>query len=81
MSQNITKILEKYVILYLKDYKIIYHHGLTFIPKFVEEEDRSQNLDLNKFKKPSNNSNYTNPNLDGIIKGNVINIPFYSISS
>jgi hypothetical protein len=39
--------------------------------RFVEEEDRSQKLELEKFKKPS--SSYTNPNLDGIIKGNVIN--------
>ena len=49
--------------------------------RFVEEEDRSQKLDLDKFRKPSTNSNYTNPNLDGIIKSNVINIPFYSTSS
>ena len=49
--------------------------------RFVEEEDRSQKLDLNKFRKSSNNSNYTNPNLDGIIKGNVINTHFYSTSS
>jgi hypothetical protein len=49
--------------------------------RFVEEEDRSQKLDLDKFRKPSTNSNYTNPNLDRIIKGNVINTPFYSTSS
>jgi hypothetical protein len=35
MSQNITIILEKYVALFLKDYKIIHHHGLTFIPKLL----------------------------------------------
>ena len=49
--------------------------------RFAEEEYGSQKLDLDKFKKSSNNSNYTNPNLDGIIKGNVINTPFYSTSS
>jgi hypothetical protein len=49
--------------------------------RFLEEEDRSQKLDLDKIMKSSNNSNYTNPNLDGIIKGNVINTPFYSTSS
>ena len=49
--------------------------------RFAKEEDRSQKLDLDKFRKPSNNSNHTNPNLDGIIKGNVINTPFYSTSS
>ena len=49
--------------------------------RFAEIEDRSQKLDLDKIKKSSNNSNYTNPNLDGIIKGNVINTPFYSTSS
>ena len=49
--------------------------------RLVEQEDRSQKLDLDKFRKPSTNSNYTNPNLDGIIKGNVINTPFYSTSS
>jgi hypothetical protein len=49
--------------------------------RFAEEEDRSQKLDLDKIRKSSNNSNYTNPNLDGIIKGNVINTPFYSTSS
>jgi hypothetical protein len=49
--------------------------------RFLEEEDRSQKLDLDKIRKSSNNSNYTNPNLDGIIKGNVINTPFYSTSS
>jgi hypothetical protein len=49
--------------------------------RFTELEDRSQKLDLDKIKKSSNNSNYTNPNLDGIIKGNVINTPFYSPSS
>ena len=38
-------------------------------------------LDLDKIKKSSNNSNYTNPNLDGIIKNNIINTPFYSPSS
>ena len=48
--------------------------------RFVEE-DRSQKLDLDKYKKPSTNSNYTNPNLDGIIKDNIINTPFYSTSS
>jgi hypothetical protein len=49
--------------------------------RFAEEEDRSQKLDLDKIRKSSNNSNYTNPNLDGIIKGNVINTSFYSTSS
>jgi hypothetical protein len=49
--------------------------------RIVEEEDRSQKLDLDKYRKPSTNSNYTNPNLDGIIKGNVINTSFYSTSS
>jgi hypothetical protein len=49
--------------------------------RFVQEEDRSQNLNLDRYRKPSTNSNYTNPNLDGIIKGNVINSPFYSTSS
>ena len=49
--------------------------------RLVEQEDRSQKLDLDKFKKPSTNSNYTNPNLDGIIKGNVINTHSYSTSS
>jgi hypothetical protein len=49
--------------------------------RIVEEEDRSQKLDLDKFRKSSTNSNYTNPNLDGIIKGNVINTSFYSTSS
>ena len=49
--------------------------------RFVEEEDRSQKLDLDKYRRPSTNSNYTNPNLDEIIKGNVINTPFYSTSS
>jgi hypothetical protein len=49
--------------------------------RFAEEEDRSQKLDLNTIRRSSNNSNYTNPNLDGIIKGNVINTPFYSTSS
>ena len=49
--------------------------------RLVEQEDRSQKLDLDKFRKPSTNSNYTNPNLDGIIKGNVINTHFYSTSS
>jgi hypothetical protein len=49
--------------------------------RFAEEEDRSQKLDLDKIRKSSNNSNYTNPNLDGIIKGNVINTLFYSTSS
>jgi hypothetical protein len=49
--------------------------------RFVQEEDRSQNLNLDRYRKPSTNSNYTNPNLDGIIKGNVINTPFYSTSS
>jgi hypothetical protein len=49
--------------------------------RFAEEEDRTQKLDLDKFRKSSTNSNYTNPNLDGIIKGNVINTPFYSTSS
>ena len=49
--------------------------------RFEEVEDRSQKLDLDKFRKPSTKSNYTNPNLDGIIKGNVINTPFYSTSS
>ena len=44
--------------------------------RFVEKEDRSQKLDLDKFRKPS-----TNPNLDGIIKVNIINTPFYSTSS
>ena len=49
--------------------------------RFVQEEDRSQNLNLDRYRKPSTNSNYTNPNLDGIIKGNVINTLFYSTSS
>jgi hypothetical protein len=49
--------------------------------RFAEEEDRLQKLDLDKIRKSSHNSNYTNPNLDGIIKGNVINTPFYSTSS
>ena len=49
--------------------------------KFIQEEDRSQKLDLDKYRKPNTNSNYTNPNLDGIIKGNVINTPFYSTFS
>ena len=49
--------------------------------RFVEEEDRSQKIDLDKFRKPSTNSNYINPNLDRIIKGNVINTHFYSTSS
>jgi hypothetical protein len=49
--------------------------------RFTELEDRSQKLDLDKIRKSSNNSNYTNPNLDGIIKGNVINTPFYSPAS
>ena len=44
--------------------------------RFVKKEDRSQNLNLDKYKKPN-----TNPNLEGIIKGNVINTPFYSTSS
>jgi hypothetical protein len=43
--------------------------------RFTELEDRSQKLDLDKIKKSSNNSNYTNPNLDGI------NTPFYSPAS
>ena len=49
--------------------------------RFVQEEDRSQKLNLDKYRKPSINSNYTNPNLDRIIKGNVINTLFYSTSS
>jgi hypothetical protein len=49
--------------------------------RFAEEEDRSQKLDLDKIRKSSNNSSYTNPNLNGIIKGNVINTSFYSTSS
>ena len=49
--------------------------------RFAEVEDRSQKLDLDKIKKSSNNPNYKNPNLDGIIKGNVINTHFYSPSS
>ena len=49
--------------------------------RFTEVEDRSQKLDLDKIRKSSNNSNYINPNLDGIIKGNVINTPFYSTYS
>jgi hypothetical protein len=49
--------------------------------RFVEEEDKSQKLDLDKHRKPNTNSNYINPNLDGIIKGNVINTPFYTTSS
>ena len=49
--------------------------------RFTESEERLQKLDLDKIKKSSNNSNYTNPNLDGIIKGNVINTPFYSPAS
>ena len=35
MSQNITKILEKYVVLFSKDYKIIHHHGLILILKLL----------------------------------------------
>ncbi len=49
--------------------------------RFVQEKDRSQNLNLDNYRKPSTNSNYTNPNLDGIIKGNVINTHFYSTTS
>jgi hypothetical protein len=49
--------------------------------RFTELEDRSQKLDLDKIRKSSNNSHYTNPNLDRIIKGNVINTPFYSPAS
>jgi hypothetical protein len=49
--------------------------------RFTELEDRSQKLDLDKIRKLNNNSNHTNPNLDGIIKGNVINTPFYSPAS
>jgi hypothetical protein len=49
--------------------------------RFTELGDRSQKLDLDKIRESSNNLNYTNPNLDGIIKGNVINTPFYSPAS
>jgi hypothetical protein len=49
--------------------------------RFAEIENRSQKLDLDKIRKSSHNSNYTNPNLDEIIKGNVINTPFYSPAS
>jgi hypothetical protein len=49
--------------------------------RFIQEENRSQKLDLDKYKQPTTNSNYTNPNLDEIIKGNVVNTPFYSTSS
>ena len=49
--------------------------------RFAEEEDRSQKLDLDKIRKSRNNSNYTNPNLDRIIKCNVINTSFHSTSS
>jgi hypothetical protein len=49
--------------------------------RFVQEKDRSQNLNLDNYRKPSTNSNYTNPNLDGIIKDNVINTHFYFTSS
>ncbi len=44
--------------------------------RFVQTEDRPQNLNLDKFRRPN-----TNPNLEGIIKGSVINTPFYSTSS
>jgi hypothetical protein len=44
--------------------------------RFVQEEDRSQNLNLDKYRKPN-----TNPNFERIIKGNVINTLFYSTSS
>ncbi len=44
--------------------------------RFVQEKNRLQNLNLNKFRKPS-----TNPNLEGIIKGSIINTHFYSTSS
>ena len=44
--------------------------------RFVQEEDRLQNLNLDKFRKPS-----TNSNLEGITKGRVKNTPFYSTSS
>ena len=49
--------------------------------RFVEKEDRPQKLDLDKFRKSSTNSIYTNLNLDGIIKSNIINTHFYSTSS
>ena len=44
--------------------------------RFVEKEDRPQKLDLDKFRKSS-----TNPNLDRIIKSNIINTHLYSTSS
>ena len=43
--------------------------------RFVQKEDRSQNFNLDKYMRPS-----TNPNLEGIIKGNIINTYFYSTS-
>jgi hypothetical protein len=47
----------------------------------LKKKINHKKLDLDKIRKSSNNSNYTNPNLDGIIKDNVINTPFYSTSS
>ena len=44
--------------------------------RFIQEENRLQNLNLDKFKNPINN-----PNFEGIIKGNIINTLFYSTSS
>ena len=44
--------------------------------RFIQEEDRLHNFNLEKFKNPNNN-----PNLERIIKGNVMNTPFYSTSS
>jgi hypothetical protein len=35
MSQNISIISKKSVVIVLKDYKINHHHGLTFIPKLL----------------------------------------------
>jgi hypothetical protein len=37
MSQNITKTLGKYVVLFFKDYKKIHHHGLTLILKLLDK--------------------------------------------
>lgn len=49
--------------------------------KYIEEEHRSQKLVQNNYRKPITNSNYINLNLDGIIKGNIINTFFYSTPS
>jgi hypothetical protein len=43
--------------------------------RFVQKEDRSQNFNLDKYMRPS-----TNPNVEGIIKCNIINTYFYSTS-